>query len=338
MDVARIVRHSFQVQESVSSGNAAQLCWCRATGIISMLKDKIIGRESGILLYGLVPPKKGTALEKVEEIAATQVQRLAKLAVDGLILYDIQDEKARTDEARPFPFLETLDGFDYSEQYLSGVPASKVIYRSVGKYSEQELTDFLQNLDPAKHLTVFVGAASATQAVTMTMNQAYALKRKVNKDLPLGGVVIPERHMVKGNEHERVFAKIGQGCQFFVSQGVYDVDASRNFLSDYYYYAQEQGRDMVPIIFTLTPCGSTKTLEFMKWLGISIPRWMENDLMHAQDILQQSVDFCAANWRELKRFAESKSIPIGCNIESVAVRKVEVEASIELFNRVSQGR
>ena len=73
----------------------------------------------------------------------------------------------------------------------------------------------------------------------------------------------------------------------------------------------------------------------MKWLGISVPKWLENELVHSHDILQRSVDFSEQNWLELKSFAEQKAIPIGCNIESVAIRKVEVDASIELLQRVS---
>jgi hypothetical protein len=72
----------------------------------------------------------------------------------------------------------------------------------------------------------------------------------------------------------------------------------------------------------------------MKWLGIQIPRWLENELVQSQDILEKSVYFAEQNWKELKAFAQEKDIPIGCNIESVAIRKVEVEASIELLHRV----
>jgi len=301
-----------------------------------MLTEKINKRESGIILYGITPPKKDTAVEKIKEIAERQVQRLQSLDIDGLILYDIQDEKTRTSEERPFPFLETLDAADYSKKYLNSLNVEKIIYRSVGKYSEEELAAFLSKSSPTENLTVFVGAASKTQNVTLSMNDAYQLKTKINPNLLLGGVTIPERHESKGDEHIRVFNKIKQGCRFFVSQGVYDVNASKNFLSEYYYYGQENNIPLAPILFTLTPCGSTKTLQFMKWLGISIPKWLENDLIHSHDILQKSIDFSEHSWLELKDFADEKNIPIGCNIESVAVRKVEVEASIELLNRIKR--
>ncbi|MFT7372938.1 MAG: hypothetical protein ACI9T9_001632 [Oleiphilaceae bacterium] len=299
------------------------------------LINKIKNRESGIVLYGITPPKKGTSEEKVAEISARQVARLQDLSIDGLVLYDIQDEKSRTDEERPFPFMETLDCYDYSQQHLTHLKIPKIIYRAVGKYSESELSDFLTDTNPQENLSIFVGAASKSQKVTLSMSDAYKIKAQTQSDVLLGGVVIPERHQSKGNEHIRVFQKIAQGCSFFVSQGVYDVNASKNFLSDYYYYGQEHNIPLVPILFTLTPCGSAKTLQFMKWLGISIPRWLENDLIHSNDILQRSVDVSEQSYRELKAFAEEKGIPVGCNIESVAIRKIEVDASIELLERVS---
>ena len=301
-----------------------------------MLVDKIKNKKSGIILYGITPPKKGTSEEKIREIAARQIQRLQSVNVDGLILYDIQDEKSRTTEERPFPFIETLDSFAYSKDYLNALSIPKIVYRSVGKYSKPELLQFLTNASAQDYLTVFVGASSKSQAVSLSLNDAYKLKADINSELLMGGVTIPERHQSKGDEHIRVFNKISQGCSFFVSQGVYDVNASKNFLSDYYYYGQEHNIPLVPILFTLTPCGSLKTLQFMKWLGISVPRWLENELIHSHDILEKSVDFSEQSWLELKSFAEEKGIPVGCNIESVAIRKVEVDASIELLRRIAK--
>ncbi len=300
-----------------------------------MLVNKIKNRESGIVVYGITPPKKGTNPEKIKEISSQQISRLQSLNIDGLILYDIQDEKSRTSEERPFPYMQTLDAFAYCEEYLGDLPVPKIIYRAVGKYNKAEISQFLTNASATDNLTVFVGASSKTQEVNLSMNDAYQLKTDMNSNILLGGVTIPERHQNKGDEHLRVFNKMSQGCSFFVSQGVYDVNASKNFLSEYYYYGQEHNIPLVPILFTLTPCGSLKTLHFMKWLGISIPKWLENDLIHSQDILQKSINFSEKNWLELKSFADEKGIPVGCNIESVAIRKVEVDASIELLQRVT---
>ncbi|BCE01061.1 methylenetetrahydrofolate reductase [Marinicellulosiphila megalodicopiae] len=297
-----------------------------------MLSEKIKNKESGIILYGITPPKKGTDPAKVKEIADLQKQRLLPLNVDGLVIYDIQDEETRTQDERPFPFMETLDAFEYGKDYLQDLSVQQVIYRAVGKYSKPELSHFIEtNKD---NLSVFVGAASKSQSVSMKMNEAYELKKQTHADSLMGGVVISERHDSKKDEHLRVFKKIEQGCSFFISQGVYDVEASKNFLSDYYYHAKANNLELAPILFTLTPCGSAKTLQFMKWLGISIPRWLENELLNSGDILQTSVDYSEKCFKELKEFADNKGITIGCNIESVSVRKVEIEASIDLVKRI----
>jgi len=301
-----------------------------------MLINKIKNKESGIVLYGITPPKKGTTVEKIEEISKAQIDRLKDLDIDGLVLYDIADEVSRTQVERPFPFMETLDCFEYSEQYLKELDVAKIIYRSVGKYDEKSLTKFVTDSANGEYLSVFVGASSKDQKVSLSIKEAYDIKNNIESDLVLGGVTISERHQKHHKEHLNVFRKIQNGCEFFVSQGVYDVTASKNFLSDYYYYGKENNIELAPIFFTLTPCGSAKTLEFMKWLGIDIPRWLENELINSSDILQKSVDFCEQAWLELKAFADEKNIPIGCNIESVAIRKVEIDASIELLKRIQK--
>ncbi len=301
-----------------------------------MLFEKIKNRESGIVLCGIVPPKKETAPEKLDEIARKIVERLPIDILDGLVVYDIQDEVSRTTENRPFPFIESIDSFLFCKNQLKSLSLPKIIYRAIGKYSQEDLSLFLSAADPKEFLTVFVGAASKNQKVQLSIQEAYALKQVNNAILPLGGVMIPERHLKTNDEHLRVFKKIKNGCTFFVSQGVYDITAAKNFLSDYHYYGLEHGFPLVPIIFTLTPCGSAKTLQFMKWLGISIPRWLENELMYSHDILEHSLQVCAGNWAELSDYAASKNIPIGCNIESVAIRKIEVEASFELLRQVTK--
>ena len=72
-----------------------------------------------------------------------------------------------------------------------------------------------------------------------------------NQFYSLFQVTIPERHIKYSNEHIRVVDKMKNGCRYFISQAVYNLEASK-FLSDYYYYCEILGDTMVPIIFTLT--------------------------------------------------------------------------------------
>ena len=301
-----------------------------------MLKDRIVNKESGILLYGLTPPKINTEDEKIRIIASKQIERLNGVEIDGLVLYDIQDESSRTDFPRPFPFMPTFAPEYYSDKFLNELKIPKIIYKSVGKYSEIDLKSWIKQNSNNIEYSVFVGTPSKNQVSFLSLNDAYKIKQDSNSQIILGGVAIPERHNKKKDEHIRLFGKIDKGCSFFISQCVYSVNNTKDFLSDYYYTSIENNRDLVPVIFTLTPCGSIKTMQFMEWLGIDIPKWLNNDLRHSKDILAKSIDICNAIAIELIDYCATKKIPFGFNVESVAIRKEEIEASIELLKDIKR--
>ncbi|MEF2248166.1 MULTISPECIES: methylenetetrahydrofolate reductase [unclassified Paenibacillus] len=299
-----------------------------------MLKEKILRREPGILTYGMTPPKHTHTPEKIAEISQKQCERLHGLQIDGLILYDVQEESDRIDEDRPFPYLPTIEPTKYSNDYLSELQMPKIIYRCVGKNTEEQFTNWLQAEQEQDRFSVFVGASSSKEIVNISLADAYKLSSQISNNLTFGGVVIPERHMKKNDEHLRIISKINSGCRFFISQATYNVEASKNFLSDYYYYCKDNNKELVPILFNLAPCGSAKTLEFMKWLGISIPKWLDNDLKYSVDVLEKSVKESRKIFEELFDFGLEKGIPIGCSIESLSTRKVEIEASIQLVHDI----
>ncbi|MFT8316523.1 MAG: methylenetetrahydrofolate reductase [Clostridium sp.] len=299
-----------------------------------MLKSKILNKDMGIVTYAITPPKKSNSQEKIIEISQRHVERIKNIDIDGLIIYDIQDETDRLQDERPFPFLQTINPAEYSREYMQELTVEKIIYRCVGKYHENELIESIVSDLQEDKFSVFVGASSREQEVKLKLSEAYNIREKLENKLNLGGVVIPERHTKNNDEHMRIISKTNNGCRFFVSQVIYDIEASKNLLSDYFYYCKDNDVEMVPILFTLTPCGSIKTLEFMKWLGINVPKWMENELIHSNDILDKSINLAKNIFEELLDFALDKDIPIGCNIESLSVRKIEIEASIQLVRDI----
>lgn len=297
------------------------------------MRDAIERRDPGILTYGITPPKHSYPPERRARVAGKQAARIRALPIDGLVVYDVQDESSRTAQTRPFPFIRTVDPVEYAYEDLREVEVPKVVYRCVAPLDEPALRTSLERIDEARGLSVLVGAASSRQAIVTRLPRAHALARQRVPTLPLGGVLIAERHDTRGGEDLRVMHKIDQGCSFFVTQAVYSVVASKNVLSDLYYRAQQQQRPLPPILVTLSPCGSTQTMEFMRWLGVSLPRWLENELTHARDILGMSVDLCTEILTDLVAFARDKGIPLGCNVESVSLRKAEIDASVELVHR-----
>jgi 5,10-methylenetetrahydrofolate reductase len=166
------------------------------------------------------------------------------------------------------------------------------------------------------------------------LTRAYALRTQVKPDLLLGGVAIPERHTRNGDEHLRLLAKLAAGCAFFVTQVVYDVNAAKNLVSDYRYECAARGQDPVPIVFTFSVCGSMKTLEFLRWLGVDVPRWIMNELQHAEDTLDASFEQALATALELIAYCRRLGVPFGLNVESVSIRRTEIESSVNLAARL----
>ncbi len=73
----------------------------------------------------------------------------------------------------------------------------------------------------------------------------------------------------------------------------------------------------------------------MEWLGIHVPENIKEDLNTSENPVTRSVEIAVAIAKDLIQYCIERSIPFGFNIESVAIRKVEIEASIELLNTVS---
>jgi hypothetical protein len=302
------------------------------------LADLISRRATGACLYGIAPPKQQTPPERLAEVVATQVDRVRALAPDGLVIYDVQDESDRTSAPRPFPFLPTLEPDAYAEEHLAALEIPKIVYRAVGRRSREEFGQWCDQQAAAAQarFSVLVGASSGRgqQTPALRLDDAYDVVKARAPGLFLGGIAIAERHGAKGDEHERMLAKTQRGCRFFITQAVYDPTSTKSLLSDYHYALKERGQPPLPVILTFSPCGSAKTLDFMRWLGISIPRWLENELRHTGDILARSLRLCEEICAEIAAFAQDKGLPIGVNVESVSIRRVEIEASLELFGRL----
>src|SRR5882762_7364346 len=83
-------------------------------------------------LYGTTPPRAGTPPEQVRAAAEKLAARLSGLALDALVVYDIQDETGRTSVVRPFPFTGTLDPREYARFF----DRPTIVYKALGNIDE----------------------------------------------------------------------------------------------------------------------------------------------------------------------------------------------------------
>ena len=299
----------------------------------SQLEKKSRDASYGVYFFGTTPPKENVDIEDVSNIADNLLNQLETLDYDGLIVYDVQDETSRTDVKRPFPFRQMQDSRMYSKilHDKSGKPV--ITYKSI---SHRNAEDFSHWLSDAWHQfsvrdLVLVGQPSAPVGASFSLNDAYQTLKSHKLDFYLGGVTIAERHISKSDEHLRMLGKTDQGCEYFITQAVYNSQATIDFLTRYAMECKEKGIAPKRIVLTFSPCGSAKTLEFIEWLGISVPEATKLRILQAEDPLKESLLISRNNFEQVVQACLPLGIPLGLNIESLTHRKEEVNAAILLF-------
>ena len=296
------------------------------------LPARLARRDTGYLLFGLTPPRRSHTFDEAQRIADVTLDRLAGIDLDALPLYDIVDENERTSAERPFPDLPTLDPADFVARHLGAWGGSIVVYRCVGKYSEIELDTWLHQQDPERICTVFVGAASREMQVQTTLPQAQALGvgrgrtccsaaspyPSVTPSAPTSttgwwprGSWLLLRH--PGGLRRPSRAQPGLGLLLRMSRP-----------------RDRAGTDHLhPVGVRLAQDAGVLALA-----GVDVPRWMENALRHSHDTLAASSQQCLATARDLAAFCRSLGMPFGFNVESVSIRKAEIDAAVDLANRL----
>lgn len=303
----------------------------------SPLAHKLLASEYFVTLYGTTPPRADFDSERMQRAAVRLGNRTQNLKIDGFVVYDVQDESSRTLEPRPFPFLPTHDSRVYSKlvRELSG--RETITYKCVAGKSEKELDAWLDEAQTSYDVRILslVGSASSRfDRPGVSLMQAIE-RAHLRESVTVGGVVIPERHTSLRNESLKLIDKAAAGCSYFISQAIYNPEPIVKLLNDYAQDCSARGIAPKRIILTFAPCGLDRTIQFMKWLGVDIPDDVAKTILSAPIPLKKSLSICSDN---LNRIIDSapNTVPLGLNIESVSIRKEEIEGSIELVEILQQ--
>ncbi|XQW86122.1 methylenetetrahydrofolate reductase [Thalassotalea piscium] len=299
----------------------------------SELRVRYNDNSRGVYFIGTTPPKSDAPLEQVETIAKKLLQRVSDIDFDGLIVYDIQDENSRTQKPRPFPFKSTHDPRHYSAllNKLSSRPV--ITYKSVVQSDSEAFNQWANEAwnDYGIRDIVLVGSPSQHNNISLPLADAYNTLVTNQNDFFIGGVTIAERHASKRNEHQRLIEKHQQGCNFFISQAIYDPQATIDLLTRYAIECKKQGLKPQRIILTFSPCGSEKTLEFIEWLGVNVPEATSLRILNAEKPLLESIRICHNGLLQILDAVLPYNLPLGLNIESLTNRKEEIDGSILLY-------
>lgn len=289
-----------------------------------------------VFLYGTTPPRLGSAESDIASAATKLAERIKTLSLDGVVVYDVQDESSRVSEPRPFPFLPTIDSRVYAKMLndLSGIPV--ITYKCVAQMTKENwktwLSETAHNYYDLPCLSLVGSPSASASTPPMSLSEAVRIAAAPEHDFTLGGVCIAERHKPGKRESQRMLQKAEDGCSFFISQAIYSPETTIQLLKDYWFDCWRLNIAPKRIVLTFTPCGRPKTLEFIRWLGVNISKTTEHAILSADNPVAKSIQICCETLSRILDQDFCHSIPLGINVESVSISKMEIDGSIELFN------
>eukprot|EP01038_Epipyxis_sp_PR26KG_P009676 gene9676-13028_t len=289
-----------------------------------------------VFLFGSTPPREGTSIEKAKESCKKFADRSAVLAIDGFIVYDIQDEGSRTEIERPFPFRKTMDPAIYASFFPTFSNKECVVYKSVVESSVEEFDKWVGNAIEVLGHSAFtlVGAPSSDVKYTGPTLQQAAERASLRDDCKIGCVAIPERHTTKKNEHLNMMRKSKFGAEWFITQGIFAAEPIIKLLNDYGSSCREQGLVPKKVVLTFAPCGRAKTMTFVKWLGMFVPQDVEDRLFASENPVKESVLILCEILKTILEQTAGSGVPIGINVESLSIFREEIDAASELFQKL----
>ena len=297
------------------------------------LQSKLRDATQQVLLYGTTPPRAGTPPDEIDSAADKLAARLAGLPLDGVVVYDIQDETGRTSQPRPFPFVGTVDPREYATHFR--LPT--IVYKALGMMPEANWRAWLaETRRMGVEVLSIVGRPASGVKYPLPLSRAIRIASGPSTGLTIGGVVIAERHDEHRSESARLLAKGIEGCGYFISQTVYQPAPTQRLLADYLRDCRGAGTTPKRVILTFAPCGREKTLGFLRWLGVNVSADTERAILGAPNPLARSIGICRDNLRRILDGAYASHIPLGINVESVSINRDEIDASIDLFHALRE--
>jgi len=301
------------------------------------LREAMLDNSRPVFLFGAVPPLEGTTPEKELEIVQKFVARSRTLATDGFLVYDIQEEKGRTADPRPFPYRRCGEPAAFAALLGKVSGKESIVYKCVAELpTHKSYDEWLEKAcgqNKQESFNLVGGASSSVSYAGPTVVEA-AEKLLKRGNTAFGGVTIAERHTKKGNEHNLLAQKADAGAEWFISQAIYDANAMAKLLLDYGKLCRETGKRPRRVVLTFAPCGRQKTVTFLKWLGVTIPEEVEQRIMGAEKPVLESVNVLCEMLSHILEKTAGCGVPLGISVESVSIFREEIDAAHDLFARL----
>jgi 5,10-methylenetetrahydrofolate reductase len=264
-------------------------------------------------LFEVVPP--AAAKPEALESSLHELQQL-RGRVDAINIPEIHDED-RPGE-RTSKFIERVEPRLLGSRIKRELGIDAVINRVTVHDPEPERW-FRETCGPwdIPHWVLVGGESKEIRYPGPNPGEAARLVKSLGLPATLGGITIPSR----ANEPERIRKKHAQGVEFFTSQVMFDSN-------DLVWLIQRLIGVEARIFISFAPVSSRRDLEFLRWLGVDIPRDLDRFLLGseqgeaapAETCLQRSINLAQRILMDVFDNLPPDPPPIGLNIEHITRR------------------
>lgn len=300
-------------------------------------RKKTLSPQEDVLIYTVLPPPRGTPWPAVRACAESVYRLIEDVPIDAVHVPEVRSEEARPGP-RTVPFIPKVEPRLFgrllqegSHERLETIVSRRVVYTHWVNQRQWLLRTWREY--GIRNLLLVGGESSRVRYPGPPVEEA---ARRIDRELApqgceffLGGIAIPTRR----EEPQRLLEKARSGIRFFTTQLLYEAENAQKLLQGYHELCLERGELPRRIFLSFAPVSSKQDLEFLRWMGVEIPRPIEAEILRgwigtawrslavAERILQEILAFC----RE-----EKLNVPLGINIEHALRHNFEVSRDLAL--------
>lgn len=311
---------------------------------MNSLHQKIIDISNPVIFYELLSPAnhKKSSLDAYIDCSVDLLMS-TPISIDAVNIPEVRDEDhnstARTEiyipKVDPGTFAKSLEEASYN--HINVVINRGTVHASMEKQKKWLGTVLAHDINTL----VLVGGSSSKIKYPgpSVLEMGHYIEKHYKEKIFCGGIAIQTRrcHEKEKDEPFRIYTKSLHGINFFTTQIIYDPISIKLFLRDYANVCAAYKSAPKRIVLSFAPVSTKKDLEFLRWLGVVIPKTMEQELFKADiGIGWRSIKIAAHILQDILFFMQEARImvPLGINIEHITCHNFEL--SLQFINRLGK--
>ena len=299
------------------------------------IRDKIKKPQRPVVAYEILPPreKDGTLNAYAETISSL----LSQTHIDAINIPEVHDEVGRGE--RPVSNQERGEPrkFGMLLQDIVGIEAivNRVVVHMPLKKQMEWINETYSQFE-IDNLVIVGGESSKQKYPGPTVNESL---QKISQDNRLrensilcGGICIPSRR----KESKNLIRKSECGAEFFTTQVLCDSDNIIKMIKNYQERCDKLSTFPRRILLSFAPVSSQKNIDFLKWLGVEIPKDTERYLNgRPGSMTERSLDVAIEVLNEILTFITNNNlkVPVGLNVEHIM--SYNFQSSVEMLQELA---